>query len=294
MKSATEQKIEHYRKELDAGNMMHRICGADHTCRHVKRTDVDLLERIFSEQKRCNSTFTDRESADIFIDETLYNKMPEIVNWLDNETTKQFAAVVQFTGEVTGKAIVQHRSDIKTYEYDSVTVVLGRNPYGYGFELITAYPSESIEKHKLNQNLMPALTQTPSYQKANPVEQTFMEYQIDNCPYQVNKFENYDGQTFLQMEVRDEEAKYLINVTSRIRQCGITKIPKDRAVKKQFFDFEDSEAAEYLTNRFPENMETMQELFDRIQKKLKGRSEKAKSIKERLIYQMESNGTQFE
>lgn len=294
MASTIQRKIDHYRKDLDDGKMLPRIMTTDHTCRHVKRTDVDLLERILSEQKRCNSSFTSKEDADMFIDETLYNKMPEIVDWLENSDTKQFAAVAQFAGEITGKAIVQNRSDIKAYEYDSVTVVLGRDPYGYGFELVTAYPSESQEKCQLNQNLTSVLKQTPSYQKGNPVEQTFMEYQISDSPYQVNKYENHKGQTVLQMEVRDKEAKYLINVGSRPEQCHITKIPKDKNIRKSVFYFTGNPEADQLRHDFPDIMETAETLYTSILKKRQGRDEKVKSLENDLIHTEQTKDAQFE
>lgn len=290
-----QEIVEKYRKDLNDGKMMDKLMDLDHIFRHVERTGADMLERILSGQCRRTGVFESANDANDFIDEALYNKMPEIVDWLENDTiTKRKAIVVGFEGETVGTSISQYRNDIKEYVDDTITVVLSRDKLDYyGFHITTAYPSESENSKQTHRDLTDDLRQTMTYQRKSPLEQVYMEYQISDATIPVNQFYNHtDNTTYLQLAMGPKN-KYHINIAADKNRCGIVEYNPHSNPAKKIYAFQSQQVA-HLKEQYPDAMQVAMQLHTSIQRKLNNRNQYVFELEEQLQSAEKTDSPEFE
>lgn len=176
-------------KMIDAynkGNLIEQLTHPvkTHIDRHSKTTDVQSLERLFTDVPS-SSIFTDQETANMFIEDTLTFHDRSIQNWLDTARHGETWAIRQDFrdegyDETVGRGVVLNKNThlIKEYNTDAIRVVLQKdNTMPLGCTLITAYPDmENPHIVPTERNLNAITKQTETYQKADPVGKAYLLY----------------------------------------------------------------------------------------------------------------------
>lgn len=155
-----------------------------HQTNHSDKKDVELLNRILTEDVNGSSTFNIRENCEMYIGYAIADAEKDIAKWFydkDSPYKKGFNVDLdeEEDGTQVGRGFYKNPVTGKIEERTSnvVTVVLEKNHASkYGFILTTAYPNVNDETAKpTGQNLYDVLIQTEAYKKANPIEKAYME-----------------------------------------------------------------------------------------------------------------------
>lgn len=182
-KQQLHEKANRYRNDLDKGLLMKSVGYFSHADIHMNVSDKNLMERLLTDVTE-NSTFETPEIADEYIHESMFSKMDNIVEWLDNASfgeRKAFDAC--FGDETLGHGFVMNRNNrtIREYTTNTVRMVLKHDRTNqYGFSLVTAYPCMmTSDVQPTNRDLTPVIQQTDVYKNASPVKKAYLEYRGD-------------------------------------------------------------------------------------------------------------------
>lgn len=213
-------------QELDAGKLINAITTrGTHLDQHIigDTSDTLLLDRVVSRQVFGASAFDNARDAIDLITETMYYRMPQLVDWLkDKQRNDLFIAHADFE-EHTGHGFEWDKSRNAVLEFDAeaVNCVFRKTrATQYGFELITAYPTVGTVPNYTGRDLRPILHNTSTYKRAAPIYQAQLEYSVNNPKYKsylrVNK---YTGTPFFELSIPDGAVTHSVRLLSDERDC---------------------------------------------------------------------------
>jgi type IV secretory pathway TrbD component len=112
--------------------------GGHTLARHVARTDDELRERLARERNiSAASTWTDRETAETVVAETLAAERSRVESWVQRGFPRPNLALHYNAGRVVGRSL--RRGDAQTVYCTSAVIVL-RADGPESFYVLTAYP----------------------------------------------------------------------------------------------------------------------------------------------------------
>jgi hypothetical protein len=112
--------------------------GGHTLARHVARTDDELRERLARERNiSAASTWTDRETAETVVAETLAAERSRVESWVQHGFPRPNLALHYNAGRVVGRSL--RRGDAQTVYCTSAVIVL-RADGPENFYVLTAYP----------------------------------------------------------------------------------------------------------------------------------------------------------
>jgi hypothetical protein len=108
--------------------------------RHVGKSDRELIQRLVRENKREDSSFKDRLTAETSVATALEQNRRRIEDWAGRAKPRQSQAFHWRAPEVVGRSAFTAGDAPRIAERRAITTVLAKNPDG-SCRLITAYPS---------------------------------------------------------------------------------------------------------------------------------------------------------
>ena len=112
--------------------------GGHTLARHVARTDDELRERLAHERNiSAASTWTDRETAETVVGETLAAERSRVDGWMRQRYPRANLALHYTVGRVIGRSL--RRGDSRTVDCSSAVIVL-RADGPQSFYVLTTYP----------------------------------------------------------------------------------------------------------------------------------------------------------
>lgn len=185
-----------------------------------------------------NSTFENKEIADDYIHESLYNSIPEIIKWIndvntENNETKEFKSRFD-DDEITGKGFVfdNKNKTIKEYTTNYTGIVIRKNNNNHltGFDLVTAYPCMTeIDIQPTSRDLKPIVKETEIYDNASPIKKAYMLYQTDPESKKLVTYNkgNYENDDMLQMNIDSKTPNITHIIRIKENSCKL-KTQEDR------------------------------------------------------------------
>lgn len=170
-------------------------------CRHVGMSDVQLLDRVFMENKICASSFTTTHDMEECVTESIIYSLKTICEKGKENPTGTYSHVVQLPDELYADEddpvdfethhkgfAVTNKGRVVEMDTNTIALILKNAPNSrYGFTLVSAFPYLETENAKpTGKDISETIKQTDAYQKGNAIDRTYMRLATEPIPNDVS------------------------------------------------------------------------------------------------------------